>query len=159
MPSNSHNILQIHNILFTLNEQTLPRPLPLRSLPLLVGWGWVNFCLFTSGSHLCNCVYHGFILDYLHIKYPRLVSNTRSGRGMRCDEAPTLEVRSKGAGRPHLTHHHKGGCNETKWMRWVWRNGGMKFVVGDNGRNPEKNLPWPRFVHHWNSHGKFIFHR
>ena len=24
----------------------------------------------------------------------------------------------------------------------------MKFVVGENGRNPEKNLPRPRFVHH-----------
>ena len=28
------------------------------------------------------------------------------------------------------------------------RNGGMKFVVGENGRNPVKNLPRPRFVHH-----------
>ena len=55
---------------------------------------------------------------------------------------------AKGAGRPRLTHHHKGWWNETKWMRWVWRNGGMKFVVGENGRNPEKNLPRPRFVHH-----------
>ena len=24
----------------------------------------------------------------------------------------------------------------------------MNFVVGENGRNPEKNLPRPRFVHH-----------
>ena len=24
----------------------------------------------------------------------------------------------------------------------------MKFVVGENGRNPAKNLPRPRFVHH-----------
>ena len=24
----------------------------------------------------------------------------------------------------------------------------MKFVVGENGRNPEKNLPRPRFFHH-----------
>ena len=27
-------------------------------------------------------------------------------------------------------------------------NGGMKFVVGENGRNPAKNLPRPSFVHH-----------
>ena len=27
---------------------------------------------------------------------------------------------------------------KTKWMKWVWRNGGMKFVIGENGRNPEK---------------------
>ena len=47
-----------------------------------------------------------------------------------------------------LMQHHKGWWNETKWMRWVWRNGGMKFVVGENGRNPEKNLSRPRFVHH-----------
>ena len=57
-------------------------------------------------------------------------------------------VSSKGAGRPRLTHHHMGWWNETKWMKWVWRNGGMKFVVGENGRNPEKNLPRSRFVHH-----------
>ena len=24
----------------------------------------------------------------------------------------------------------------------------MKFLVGENGRNPEKNLPRPRVVHH-----------
>ena len=29
----------------------------------------------------------------------------------------------------------------------------MKFVVGENGRNPKKNLPRPRFVHHENPHG------
>ena len=57
-------------------------------------------------------------------------------------------VNGKGAGRPRLSHHHKGWWNETKWMRWVWRNGGTKFVVGENGRNPAKNLPRPRFVHH-----------
>ena len=57
-------------------------------------------------------------------------------------------VSNKGAGRPCLTHHHKGWWNETKWMRWVWRNGGMKSVVGVIGRNPMKNLPRPRFVHH-----------
>ena len=53
-----------------------------------------------------------------------------------------------GAGRPRPTHHHKSWWNEMKWMRWVWGNGGMKFVVGENGRNLEKNLPRPRFVHH-----------
>ena len=57
-------------------------------------------------------------------------------------------VSSKGAGRLRLTHHHKGWWNGTKWMRWVWRNGGMKFVVRENGRNRAKNLPRSRFVHH-----------
>ena len=52
-------------------------------------------------------------------------------------------VSNKGAGRPCLTHHHEGGWNETKWMRWLWRNGGMKFVVGENGRNPEKTYSDP----------------
>ena len=75
--------------------------------------------------------------------------NTRSGRGMRCDEALYYRsVSSKGAGRPRLTHHHKGRWNETKCMRWVWRNGGMKFVVRGKREKPEKNLPRPRFVHH-----------
>ena len=58
-----------------------------------------------------------FILKLIKIKYPQLVPNTRSGRGMRCDEAPILEVSdSKGAGRPRLTHHHKGWWNETDEM-------------------------------------------
>ena len=33
-------------------------------------------------------------------------------------------------------------------MRWVWRNGGMKFIVGENERSPEINLARLRFVHH-----------
>ena len=89
------------------------------------------------------------ILWVTYYKYPQLVSNTSSGRGMRFDEAPIFRaVNGKGAGRPRLMHNHKGWWNETKWMRWVWRNGGMKFVVGENGRNPAKNLPRPRFVCH-----------
>ena len=35
-----------------------------------------------------------------------------------------------------------------KLMRLVWRNVGLKFVGGENGRNPEKNLPRLSFVHH-----------
>ena len=31
--------------------------------------------------------------NFRKYKYPQLVSNTRSGRGMRCDEAPILWVR------------------------------------------------------------------
>ena len=37
---------------------------------------------------------------------------------------------SKGAGRPRLTHHYKGGWNETKWMRWGWRNGASQAIRG-----------------------------
>ena len=33
-------------------------------------------------------------------------------------------------------------------MRWGWRNGGLKFVAWEHGRNPEKTLPRVRFVHH-----------
>ena len=85
----------------------------------------------------------------MNIKDPQLVSNTRSGQGMRCDEAPQYyrSVSSKGAGRPCLTHHHKGGWNETKWMRWVekWWN----EICGRGKReNPMKNLLRLRFVHH-----------
>ena len=63
---------------------------------------------------------------------------------------PQIEglVNSKDASRPRLTHHHRDEWNETKWMRWMWRNGGMKFVAEENGRNPEKNLPRLRFVRH-----------
>ena len=39
-------------------------------------------------------------------------------------------------------------ADEMKRNGWVWRNGVMKFVAGENGRNPEKNLPRPRSVHH-----------
>ena len=57
-------------------------------------------------------------------------------------------MNSKDAGRPRPTHHqgaNKMKWNETKWIRWVWRNGGMKLVAEENGRNPEKNLPRLRF--------------
>ena len=38
------------------------------------------------------------------------------------------------------------GSDEMKWMRQVWRNGGMKFVAGENRRNP--NLTRLNFVYH-----------
>ena len=87
----------------------------------------------------------------VHYKINILNSCPTQGRVDGWDAMKPLYYRSvsnKGAGRPRLTHHHKGRWNETKWMRWVWRNGGMKCVVGENGRNPEKNLPRSRFVHH-----------
>ena len=49
---------------------------------------------------------------------------------------------------PDALYQGQMKCNETKWMRWVWENGGMKFVAGENGRNPEKNLHRLRFVYH-----------
>ena len=70
------------------------------------------------------------------------------GRVEEWDAMKSLYWRSmnnKGSGRPCLSHHQRGWWNETKWVRWVWRNGGMKFVIG---RNPKKNLPKPCFVHH-----------
>ena len=103
-------------------------------------------------------------LEYIYIiqRVPKKCTHTSTGDNI-LNSCPTQgrvegwdamkplyyrSVSSKGAGRPRLSHHHKGGWNETKWMRWVWRNGGMKFVVGENGRNPIKNLPRPRFIHH-----------
>ena len=38
--------------------------------------------------------------------------------------------------------------NGTKWLIWVWKNGGMKFVAEKNGRNNEENLPRLYFVLH-----------
>ena len=32
--------------------------------------------------------------------------------------------------------------------RWVWRNSGMKFMVGETGEIPIKNLPKPCLVHY-----------
>ena len=57
-------------------------------------------------------------------------------------------VSSKGAGRPRLTHHHKGGWNETKWMRWVWRKWWNEICGWGKLEKPVKNLPRPCFVHH-----------
>ena len=49
-------------------------------------------------------------------------------------------VESKDAGRPSLTHHYRSGWNDngTKWIRCVWRNGRMKFVVGKTGETPRE---------------------
>ena len=51
----------------------------------------------------------------------------------------------------HACLHHRCWWNETKWMRWVWRNGGMKFVPRENGRNSEKTRQVP-FRPPWNPH-------
>ena len=46
------------------------------------------------------------------------------------------------------------GVDEIKWITWVWRNGGMKFVQGKTRETPRKTYPdslpfttkpiWPR---------------
>ena len=105
--------------------------------------------LLTSWSQVL--LWHHFFAGNRSIHNIILNSCPTQGRVKGWDAMKPLyyrSVSSKGAGRPRLMHHHKGWWNETKWMRWVWRNGGMKFVVGEYGRNPEKNLPRPRFVHH-----------
>ena len=57
-------------------------------------------------------------------------------------------VNKKDTSRSSLPHHHRGRWNETKWVRGVYRNGGMKFVAQENVRNPEKNLLRLLFIHH-----------
>ena len=57
-------------------------------------------------------------------------------------------VNSYDVGRPRLTHHPKGARSKVKWAMCLWKNGGIKFFVGENGRIPEKNLPRLRFVYH-----------
>ena len=59
---------------------------------------------------------------------------------------------SKDAGRPLLLQHHRERWNEMKRNKWdeCEEMGGMKFVIGQNGGNPEKNLPRSYFVHHEN---------
>ena len=39
------------------------------------------------------------------------------------------------------------GADETKWMRRVWKNGGMKYVARKNGRNVEEKPTQSRFFH------------
>ena len=43
------------------------------------------------------------------------------------------------------------GADEMKWMRWLWRNGRMKFVAGKTGETPRKTYPdsvsFPRNPH------------
>ena len=85
---------------------------------------------------------------YIKISSNRVQHKVGSRDEMRWSSNIIILWVAKGAGRPRLTYHHKGGWNETKWMRWVWRNGGIKFVVGENGRNPVENLPRTRFVQH-----------
>ena len=66
-------------------------------------------------------------------------------------------VNSKDVSQPHMMHHHRGKWNETKWTRWLWRNGGIKFVAGENEGNPKKNLPRLCFVHH-ETHMEWLRH-
>ena len=102
-------------------------------------------------ENVCTNVWWYWLLVKIdNCNYNILNSCPTQGRVKGWDAVKPLYYRSmcsKGASRPRLMHHHKGEWNETK-CRWVWRNGGMKFVVGKNGRNPVKNLPRPRFVHH-----------
>ena len=107
---------------------------------------WLHYCFFHNLLFKWD-QYCGYFVKIQNI----LNSCPTQGRLNGWDAMKPRDYRSvssKGAGRPRLTHHHKGWWNETKWMRRVWRNGGMKFVIGENERNPEKNLPRPRFVHH-----------
>ena len=82
------------------------------------------------------------------------MTDTEPGRGMRCDKGllKVCEYQRYCTCRLRLPHHHMGRWNEAKWMRRVWRNGAMKFLAGENWRNPEKNLPRLEFVHHENPH-------
>ena len=78
----------------------------------------------------------------------RVLRRTGSRDGMRWRPYIWRSMNNKDAGRSSLMRHQ---WNETKWMRWVWRNVGMKFVVGVNGINPQKTFPGsdssPRNLH------------
>ena len=57
MPSDTHNNLQIHHrVYIAMNKLCLDRYAS-DHYPSLLLVGWVNFCLFTAGSHLYICVY------------------------------------------------------------------------------------------------------
>ena len=87
------------------------------------------------------------------MEIPQLVSGTVPGLAMRWDEAPLFE----GLWITRMPADHAWSTitkvDEMKWMRWVWRNDGMKFVAGENWKNPEKNLFKLSFVHHETQYG------
>ena len=84
-------------------------------------------------------------IKFIKKKYPQLVSNTRSGRGMRCDEAP------------HIIGPWEQGCRQT--TPDAQSQGRMKWNEMDEmsmeqwwnvicGRRKRENLPRLCFVQH-----------
>ena len=85
------------------------------------------------------------LFQFVKNKYKKNILNCVQHKVGSRDEAPInyRSMSSKGAGWPCLTHHHKGWWNKTKWMRWEWRNGGMKFVVEKPREKPTQTPVCP----------------
>ena len=87
--------------------------------------------------------FYAYIRPYSPIdSSTQLVSDTGSRQGMRCDEAaPSLKIYEQQGCRPTSPDAPSQGrmkWNETKWVRWVWRNSEMEFVAGKTGGTPRK---------------------
>ena len=69
---------------------------------------------------------------------------------MSCDEAPILKVSeysSKDAGRPRLSHNHRGRWNEMERNEWVWRSPlrSRDNIVASHLAGPDSNPGWINF--------------
>ena len=90
---------------------------------------------------------------WIIIHNPKVVSVTGPDRGI--DVMKPLHWRSvnrKGSGRPTHVALHGDWWNETKWIRWMWRNDEMKFGRGKREKPREKPTQTP-FRPPQNPHG------
>ena len=88
------------------------------------------------------------IILYKNNKYPQLCPTQGRVEGWDAMKPRYYRsVSSKGAGRPRLTHHHKGWWNETKWMRWVWRSG-WNEICGRGKREKPREKPIYFLIQH-----------
>ena len=67
MPSDTHNNLQIHHRVFTIMNKLCLDRYPSNRYPALLLVGWLNFCLFTAGSHLCICMYCRWLCSFSNL--------------------------------------------------------------------------------------------
>ena len=118
------------------------------AVPIVLSfWLWTNtnlVSLILHNNNNNNTYNNKQYCDYLWIKfYSKLnISSTRvRHRAGSRDEmrwSPPIEGLWITRMPPDHAWRTITGTNETKWMRWMWKNGGMKFVVGENERKPEK---------------------
>ena len=73
-----------------------------------------------------------------------------SGKEMKCHKAPSLKTLCIARMPADHTWCTITGADEMKWMWWVWRNGGMKFMAGKKIIKKIINLCKLHFVHHEN---------
>ena len=104
-------------------------------------------CTAICQQPLQLALFFGAIVPWIIFIWKYVLLNSRAGP--RSKMQWSTHIKGQWITRMPTDHTcYTGWWNETKWMRWVWTNGEIKFLVGENGGNPEENLPRPRFVHH-----------